>query len=92
MTAVVMLFSIFSGFVKVGAKEINTNFAEDLIISEYVEGSGNNKALELYNGTGKTLDLAAYTIELYMNGATSKPNVISFKSSILLEDGKLMSL
>ncbi|SHI56003.1 LPXTG-motif cell wall anchor domain-containing protein [Clostridium amylolyticum] len=88
MTAMVMLFSIFSGFVRVGANEINTNFAEDLIISEYVEGSGNNKALELYNGTGKTLDLAAYTVEVYMNGATSKPNIIRFQTSTLLEDGK----
>jgi hypothetical protein len=24
----------------------------DLFISEYVEGSSNNKAIELYNGTG----------------------------------------
>lgn len=24
--------------------------AQDLIISEYIEGTGNNKAIELYNG------------------------------------------
>lgn len=43
--------------------------AADLIISEYVEGSSNNKALELYNGTGQTVDLSNYTISLYANGA-----------------------
>ncbi|GGC83445.1 hypothetical protein GCM10007216_12600 [Thalassobacillus devorans] len=41
---------------------------DDLIISEYVEGSSNNKALELYNGTGSEIDLSEYTLELYSNG------------------------
>ena len=30
----------------------------DLFISEYVEGSSNNKAIELFNGTGAAVDLA----------------------------------
>ena len=42
----------------------------DLIISEYVEGSGNNKAIELYNGTGAVVELGGYTLEVYFNGAT----------------------
>lgn len=41
----------------------------DLFISEYVEGSSYNKALELYNGTGSAIDLTGYTLELYSNGA-----------------------
>ena len=49
----------------------------DLFISEYVEGSSNNKALELYNGTGSAIDLAAdhYLVEMYFNGE-SIPNFI----------------
>lgn len=44
----------------------------DLFISEYVEGSGNDKALELYNPTGNTIDLSGYRIERFSNGqATS---------------------
>ncbi|MBH9552669.1 ExeM/NucH family extracellular endonuclease [Inhella gelatinilytica] len=45
----------------------------DLIISEYVEGSGNNKALEFFNGTGAAIDLAAggYAIKVYFNGSTT---------------------
>ncbi|MET3575410.1 endonuclease [Bhargavaea ullalensis] len=43
--------------------------ASDLLISEYVEGSSFNKAVELYNGTGKDVDLGAYTLELYANGS-----------------------
>ena len=30
-----------------------------LFFSEYIEGSSNNKALEIYNGTGAVVDLAA---------------------------------
>jgi predicted extracellular nuclease len=45
----------------------------DLFISEYVEGSSNNKAIELYNGTGAAVDLAAggYQLQLYFNGGTT---------------------
>ncbi|WP_297081735.1 ExeM/NucH family extracellular endonuclease [uncultured Demequina sp.] len=40
----------------------------DLIFSEYVEGSGYNKAVEIYNGTGADVDLSDYSIEAYHNG------------------------
>ncbi len=36
-----------------------------LIISEYVEGSSNNKYLEIYNPTSETVDLSAYSIVLH---------------------------
>ncbi len=40
----------------------------ELFISEYVEGSSNNKALEIYNGTGASVDLSAYNVQVYANG------------------------
>lgn len=45
----------------------------DLFFSEYIEGSSNNKALEIYNGTGSAIDLAAagYVVEMYFNGSTT---------------------
>jgi len=43
--------------------------AGDLIISTYVEGSSWNKAIELYNGTGKTVDLSKYSLQKQSNGA-----------------------
>jgi predicted extracellular nuclease len=45
----------------------------DLFFSEYIEGSSNNKALELYNGTGAAIDLAAggYNVFISFNGGTS---------------------
>jgi hypothetical protein len=36
--------------------------ATDLFISEYAEGSSNNKYLEIYNGTGANVDLSSYLI------------------------------
>jgi hypothetical protein len=40
----------------------------DLIISEYVEGSGNNKVIEIFNGTGATVNLANYSLRKQSNG------------------------
>lgn len=42
-----------------------------LFISEYVEGSGNNKAIELYNPTDQAIDLSGFQIVRYSNGGTS---------------------
>ncbi|MBI9041999.1 endonuclease [Lutibacter sp.] len=43
--------------------------ASELFISEYLEGSGNNKAIEIANFTGSPVDLSTYTLKLSMNGA-----------------------
>ncbi|MFG1873181.1 lamin tail domain-containing protein [Micromonospora arborensis] len=49
----------------------------DLFISEYVEGSSNNKAIELFNGTGAPVDLNAggYQLQLYFNGSTTATTI-----------------
>lgn len=41
----------------------------ELFFSEYVEGSSNNKALEIFNGTGNTVNLADYRVQLFSNGS-----------------------
>lgn len=46
---------------------------EELFISEYVEGWGNNKALEIYNPTTETIDLSNYRVTRYSNGAYFPP-------------------
>ncbi len=42
-----------------------------LFFSEYVEGWSNNKALEIYNPTGESIDLSSYSISRYSNGGTT---------------------
>ncbi len=50
------------------------SFAQtDLIISEYVEGWSNNKALEIYNPTNGSIELDEYRVTRYSNGADVPP-------------------
>ncbi len=42
----------------------------ELFFSEYVEGSGNNKALEVYNPTKYDVDLSNYRVTRWQNGAS----------------------
>lgn len=56
--------------------------AAELIISEYVEGSGNNKALEFYNSGSLVLDLSAYRVEFYFNGASAAGRSIDLSGSL----------
>jgi predicted extracellular nuclease len=48
----------------------------ELFISEYVEGTSNNKAIEIFNGTGAPVDLTAggYVLQMYFNGAATPTN------------------
>ncbi|HPS38159.1 MAG TPA: chitobiase/beta-hexosaminidase C-terminal domain-containing protein [Candidatus Cloacimonadota bacterium] len=57
--------------------------AADLFFSEYVEGSSNNKALEIFNGTGATVDLSQYAVKLGSNGGEwSATNSIVLSGSL----------
>ncbi len=44
--------------------------SSELYFSEYVEGSSDNKALEIYNPTGETVDLSQYGIAISTNGGS----------------------
>ena len=58
--------------------------AADLFMSEYIEGSGFNKAIEIYNGTGGAVDLSAglYTLELYSNGASTVSQSVALTGTV----------
>ena len=47
----------------------SAGLCDDLIISEYVEGTSNNKALEVHNPTPFDIDLTPYVMEVYNNGS-----------------------
>ena len=54
----------------------NVAIAQDcseLFFSKYVEGTVNNRALEIYNPTADAIDLSGYAIARYSNGATDAP-------------------
>jgi predicted extracellular nuclease len=59
--------------------------SSDLFFSEYVEGTGNNnKALEIYNGTGVPINLATglYGVQMYFNGSTSPGLTINLSGTV----------
>ena len=68
ITVIAILFSLFSPVANLNVKA-ETVVATDLLISEYIEGSGFNKVIELYNGTGSDLDLSQYSLGIHTNGA-----------------------
>lgn len=57
-----------------------------LFFSEYVEGSSNNKALEIFNGYGVAVDLSHYEIRIYFNGSSVSGNTISLSGSVASGD------
>ncbi|MEM7298921.1 MAG: lamin tail domain-containing protein, partial [Bacteroidota bacterium] len=60
----------------------------DLFFSEYVEGSSNNKYLEIYNGTGAAIDLSDYQINRYGNGSSDISG--SYVLAGTLNDGEVV--
>ncbi len=60
----------------------------ELFFSEYIEGTSNNKALEIYNGTGATIDLAAggYSVQMFFNGSATAGLTINLTGSVAAGD------
>eukprot|EP00754_Rhynchopus_humris_P014065 Rhum_TRINITY_DN14365_c0_g1::Rhum_TRINITY_DN14365_c0_g1_i3::g.83072::m.83072 len=50
--------------------------------SEYLEGSGDNKALEILNGASTTLDLTGYKLEFYFDGASTAGTTITLTGNL----------
>ena len=61
-------------------------YAQDLFISEYIEGSSFNKVIEIYNGTAAPIDLSGYVLELYSNGSATVSS--SFTPTGILNPGQ----
>jgi|JFJP01.1.fsa_nt_gi hypothetical protein len=64
---------------------VSAQTCTDIFISEYVEGSGNNKAIEIYNPTDQNIDLSAYQLVRYSNGGTT-PNAVQLGGTIMAKD------
>lgn len=56
----------------------------ELFFSEYIEGSSNNKALEIYNGTGAAINLGTggYNIQMFFNGSASAGLTINLTGTV----------
>ena len=69
-------------WIEQGALETAPTVCEDLVISAYVEGSSQNKCIELFNGTENDIDLATYTIDVYSNGNTEANTNFALEGTI----------
>lgn len=54
----------------------------DLFISEYIEGSSNNKAIEIYNPTALPINLATYDLAYYFNGSATVSGTFALSGTI----------
>lgn len=50
---------------------LNAQDCSDLFFSEYLEGSGNNKGVEIFNPTNEIIDLSKYWVVRYSNGSAT---------------------
>ena len=60
--------------------------AQDLFFSEYIEGSSNNKAIEIYNPTGSDVDLSNYRVIRANNGGTTLSDSLVLSGSLANND------
>jgi hypothetical protein len=85
----------FTGIEVIGCLAVSTNFVQvnstycaftggcsDLFISEYIEGSSNNKALELYNPTSQPVNMSGYRLETYNDGVTTPTNSLNLSGTL----------
>ncbi|MPZ73952.1 MAG: ExeM/NucH family extracellular endonuclease [Nitriliruptorales bacterium] len=61
------MVALVGGILPVTASAANPA-SDGLVLTEYVEGTSFNKALEIYNGTGGPVDLTVHAVRAYHNG------------------------
>jgi endonuclease I/chitodextrinase len=74
--------SASSNVVNVTTTAFAGSVASDLLFSEYIEGSSNNKALEISNATGNAVNLSIYSVKKQTNGAGSWSAGINLSGSL----------
>jgi hypothetical protein len=77
------------GITTINASTLNFNCDDilatptGLLISEYIEGNtGNNKGIELYNGTNAAISLTGYSLKVYSNGNPTTSLDLSLTGSV----------
>ncbi|MEA3510828.1 MAG: lamin tail domain-containing protein [Actinomycetota bacterium] len=77
-----------NNFDGLGSHTVTCGSSTDLFISQYIEGTSYNKAIEVYNGTGESVNLGTlgYTIEVFFNGNTSAGTRIGLSGTIAAGD------
>ena len=68
-----------------------SNTTNELFISEYIEGSSNNKAIEIANFTGETINLNSYSLARNVNSGTNWGEMLQLEGQITNGDVHVIS-
>jgi uncharacterized protein len=68
--------------VRVGPAPADPGAGSDVFFSEVVEGSSNNKALEIVNAGSAAADLGEYALKLYSNGAVGATATLALTGTL----------
>lgn len=69
----------------------STGNCTNLFFSEYIEGSSNNKSIEIYNPTSSAINLSTYSIVKYINGSTTPSGTLNLSGTIAAGDVHVIS-
>lgn len=73
-------------------KEEDKLVAPDLMFTKYIEGKSNNRAIEIFNGTGKDVSLDGYSLMMESNGAGGLTACEFLLPDQILEAGKTYTI
>lgn len=82
--------ALITGMVLSSASPSQAEPTTRVLISSYIEGSSNNKALELHNPGEAEASLSGYTVTLYSNGATRPTSTLRLEGRTLAPGGHLV--
>ena len=67
--------------------------ATNLMITKYIEGSSNNRAIEIFNGTGSDISLKVYKMRLELDGAGGlTKNEYAFADDAVIANGATFTI
>ena len=80
--SITFMKSILSFILTLSSFSLIAQDCSELFFSEYIEGSSNNKAVEIYNPTDAPIDLSSYSIERYSNGSDAVSDEMNLSGTI----------
>ena len=81
---------LYSGddLIEIATEVVEKPIGEGLLFSQYIEGSSNNKILEIHNADANDIALDGCTVKIYANGNTSPSSTVALTTTATLASGE----